>query len=114
VLLGLDARDGRAATDGWLGLAETRVLDLARRLENLPLAGVVYTDIAKDGMLQGPNFDALQEMATAVRLPVIASGGVTTLDDIRKLRQLPLAGCIVGRAIYEGTLNLKEAINLQP
>jgi phosphoribosylformimino-5-aminoimidazole carboxamide ribotide isomerase len=111
LLLGLDAKEGRVATHGWLDVAETRAVELAQRLQDLPLAGVIYTDIARDGMLQGPNVKALEDMTAAVRLPVIASGGVTTLEDIRKLKELPLAGCIVGRALYEKTIDLKAAIN---
>ncbi len=110
LLLGLDAKNGKVATEGWLEVAETRAVDLARRFENLPLAGLIYTDIAKDGMLQGPNVEAMKEMAAMVRLPVIASGGVTRLEDIEKLKALPLAGCIIGRALYEGKLNLVQAI----
>jgi phosphoribosylformimino-5-aminoimidazole carboxamide ribotide isomerase len=110
VVLGIDARDGRVATGGWLDVSECRALDLARRCASWPLAAVVYTDISRDGMLEGPNVDALAEMAAAVPLPVIASGGVTTLDDVRRLSGLALAGCIVGRALYEGRLDLTEAI----
>ena len=110
LLLGLDAKHGRVATEGWLKVAETSAVELAQRVEHLPLAGVIYTDIAKDGMLQGPNFDALAELAKASCLPVLASGGVTTVEDVQRLNELPLAGCIVGRALYEGSLNLKLAI----
>jgi phosphoribosylformimino-5-aminoimidazole carboxamide ribotide isomerase len=109
LMVGLDARQGRVATDGWLEDSNCRAVELARRFEGWPLAGLIYTDISKDGMLAGPNVDAMAEMAASVRLPVIASGGVTTLEDIRVLAQLPLAGCIIGRALYEGTLRLPEA-----
>jgi phosphoribosylformimino-5-aminoimidazole carboxamide ribotide isomerase len=109
VVLGIDARDGRVATAGWLEVSECTALDLARRCAAWPLAAIVYTDISRDGMLAGPNVQALADMAAAVPLPVIASGGVTTLDDIRRLAGLGLAGCIVGRALYEGRLDLKEA-----
>ncbi len=112
LVLGLDAREGRVATDGWLLLSECRAIDLARRCEDLPLAGIVYTDISKDGMLEGPNLDALAELASAVTHSVYASGGVTTLDDIRRLAQLPIEGCIIGRALYERTIDLREAIDL--
>jgi phosphoribosylformimino-5-aminoimidazole carboxamide ribotide isomerase len=111
LLLGLDAKHGRVATEGWLDIAETHAIELAQRVQHLPLAGLIYTDIARDGVMQGPNVEALKEVTAAVRLPVIASGGVTTLDDIKELNTLPLAGCIVGRALYEGTLNLRDAIN---
>jgi phosphoribosylformimino-5-aminoimidazole carboxamide ribotide isomerase len=112
LLLGLDARDGKVATEGWLETSSCPATVLAQRFAELPLAGLIYTDISRDGMLTGPNLTAQREMAEAVRLPVIASGGVATLKDIRNLAELPLAGCIVGRSIYEGTLNLAEAIKL--
>ena len=84
VVLGLDAKSGKVATDGWLQVSECSALDLARRCEGWPLAAIVYTDIGRDGMLTGPNLDALAELAAAITLPVIASGGVTTLEDVRR------------------------------
>jgi phosphoribosylformimino-5-aminoimidazole carboxamide ribotide isomerase len=110
IVLGIDAKEGRVATDGWLQISHRSALDLARYYESWPLAALVYTDISRDGMLAGPNLDALAELATGVRLPIIASGGVSTLEDIRRLASLPLAGCIVGRALYEGRLDLAAAI----
>jgi phosphoribosylformimino-5-aminoimidazole carboxamide ribotide isomerase len=110
VVLGIDAKNGRVATEGWLEVSDITALDLARRCGEWPLAAIVYTDIGRDGMLAGPNAEALAELAAQVRVPVIASGGVTTLNDIRTLRRLGLAGCIVGRALYEGRLDLRQAI----
>jgi phosphoribosylformimino-5-aminoimidazole carboxamide ribotide isomerase len=110
IVLGIDAKDGRVATHGWLDVSEQSALDLARSLSRLPLAAVVYTDISRDGMMQGANVPAMAAMCAATTLPVIASGGVTTLDDIRRLAALPLAGCIVGRALYENRLNLKDIL----
>jgi len=110
IVLGIDARDGLVATEGWLQVSRTPALDLARQCAAWPLAALVYTDISRDGMLEGPNLNALAEMAGAVSIPVIASGGVTTVDDVRRLAQLGLAGCIIGRALYEGRLDLREAI----
>jgi phosphoribosylformimino-5-aminoimidazole carboxamide ribotide isomerase len=110
LLLGLDARNGKVATDGWLDVSERDAVTLAKECDALPLAGLIYTDISRDGMMAGPNLDALRQMAASTRLPVFASGGVTTLEDVRRLRQLNLAGCIVGRALYEGTLDLREAV----
>jgi phosphoribosylformimino-5-aminoimidazole carboxamide ribotide isomerase len=91
-------------------VSDCSALDLARRCADWPLAALVYTDIGRDGMLAGPNLDAVGELAAAVPLPVIASGGVTSLDDVRRLARLGLAGCIIGRALYEERLNLREAI----
>jgi phosphoribosylformimino-5-aminoimidazole carboxamide ribotide isomerase len=110
VWLGLDARDGRVSTQGWLETSECRAIDFAKEFEDEALAGIIYTDISRDGMLTGPNFGAIKELAAAVSLPIIASGGIGTLGDIRLLNRLPVAGCIVGRALYEGKFTLKEAI----
>jgi phosphoribosylformimino-5-aminoimidazole carboxamide ribotide isomerase len=110
IVLGIDAKEGRVATRGWLDVSDQSALALARRLGDLPLAALVYTDIGRDGMLEGANVSAMAHMCAATRLPVIASGGVTTLDDIRRLAALPLEGCIVGRALYENRLQLKEIL----
>ncbi len=106
IVLGVDARDGFVATEGWLSTSSTRATDLARAVESAPLAAVVYTDIAKDGMMSGPNFEALMEMQSSVRLPVIASGGVSNADHVARLASLSVFGCIIGRALYEGTVDL--------
>jgi phosphoribosylformimino-5-aminoimidazole carboxamide ribotide isomerase len=110
LLLGLDARDGRVATAGWLETSDVVALNLARRFDDLPIAGIVYTDIARDGTLEGPNFTAIAAMAEAARAPVIASGGVGTLEDLHRLAALPIAGCIVGRALYDGRFTLWAAL----
>jgi phosphoribosylformimino-5-aminoimidazole carboxamide ribotide isomerase len=110
IILGIDARDGRVATEGWLETSECPATILAQRCADWPLAAIVYTDISRDGMLEGPNFDAMAEMARTVSTPVIASGGVTSLQDIQRLAQLNLAGCIIGRALYEGRLTLADAL----
>jgi phosphoribosylformimino-5-aminoimidazole carboxamide ribotide isomerase len=112
VALGLDARQGRVATDGWQHVSDCSALELARRCAAWPLAAIVYTDIARDGMLKGPNVEATAELAAAVPVPVVASGGVTTLDDVARLARHGLAGCIIGRALYEGRLDLAAAITL--
>ena len=109
IVLGLDARDGKVAVRGWLETSPLGAVDVAKRHEQLPLAGIVYTDIAKDGMMAGPNLPALAEMVRAVRLPVIASGGVSNAEDIRQVAAVGAAGCIVGRALYEGSLTLAGA-----
>jgi phosphoribosylformimino-5-aminoimidazole carboxamide ribotide isomerase len=112
MVLGIDARDGRAATDGWLNTSDMTAIDLAHQFAGEPLAAIVYTDIATDGMMKGPNIAAMAEMQAAVDVPVVASGGVTTIDDVARLAAVGLAGCIIGRALYEGTLSLAEAIRV--
>ncbi len=109
--LGLDARDGFVATDGWRETSKTSAIELAKQFDDEPVAAVIYTDIAKDGMMAGPNIKALDEMRQAVSLPVVASGGVTTLADVKALAALPMPGCIIGRALYEGTLKLTDALD---
>jgi phosphoribosylformimino-5-aminoimidazole carboxamide ribotide isomerase len=112
IVLGIDAKGGMAATDGWQEVSERSALDLACQCRDWPLAALVYTDISRDGMLEGPNLEAIAELAHAVPHPVIASGGVTTLDDVRRLAHAGAAGCIIGRAVYEGRLDLREAIQI--
>lgn len=109
IVLGLDARDGKVAVRGWMETSSLEAIEVARRHEHLPLAGIVYTDIAKDGMMSGANIPALAEMVSSVRLPVIASGGVSNAADIRDAAAAGAAGCIVGRALYEGSLTLAQA-----
>lgn len=115
VLLGIDARDGRVAIEGWKETSETTAVDLVERMARFALAGVVYTDIRRDGMQTGVNVEATLQMMRASRLPVIASGGVATLADVEGL--LPLAregleGVITGRALYTGALSLREALRV--
>ena len=112
VIVGLDAKDGKVATDGWAEVTDIDVVDLARQFEHDGVVAIVYTDISRDGMMQGVNVDATVAMAQASSLPVIASGGVTNMDDIRALQKVAEAGilgAITGRAIYEGELDLAEA-----
>jgi phosphoribosylformimino-5-aminoimidazole carboxamide ribotide isomerase len=111
VALGLDARDGRVATDGWLDVSAVDAVELALRFDDLPMAAVIYTDIACDGMLTGPNLASTGALARRLKTPVIASGGVGTLDDVARLAELPLSGCIVGRALYDGRFRLGEAVD---
>ena len=112
VALGLDAKDGMVAVRGWTDSSGTGAIDFAREMDNRPLAALIYTDIAKDGMLAGPNIAAMRQMASAVSLPVIASGGVSSTDDVKALAALPLAGMIIGRALYEGTITVEMAIQI--
>jgi len=110
LVLGIDARDGMVATHGWLQTSDMAATALARQFSDEPLAAVIYTDIATDGMLAGPNVAAMAEMQAAVDLPVIASGGVTTCEDVARLAAIPVAGCIIGRALYEKTIRLSDAL----
>jgi phosphoribosylformimino-5-aminoimidazole carboxamide ribotide isomerase len=110
IVLGLDARHGKVATHGWLELSERSALELAREAAAWPIAGIVYTDISRDGTMDGPNVDAYRQMLAAVSVPVLASGGITTLDHVRELARLGVAGCVIGRSIYEGRLDLRAAI----
>jgi len=110
LVLGLDARKGHVAVSGWEETTETTALEVAKQVDGWPLAGIVYTDIATDGTLQGPNIESTREIAQATSVPVVASGGVGTLDHLRALRKLPIFGAIVGRALYDGAFTIEEAL----
>jgi phosphoribosylformimino-5-aminoimidazole carboxamide ribotide isomerase len=110
LLVAIDARHGRVTTNGWLKTSDTMAVDLARKISTIAVAGIVYTDISRDGMMGGPNLAAMREMARAVDIPLIASGGVTTPEDISRLAGMGLAGCVIGKALYEGRLTLAQAI----
>ncbi|MBI1247438.1 1-(5-phosphoribosyl)-5-[(5-phosphoribosylamino)methylideneamino]imidazole-4-carboxamide isomerase [bacterium] len=110
LVLGIDAKEGMVATDGWLEVSSTSAIDLAKTYEHLPIAAIIYTDIATDGMLAGPNVEAMQAMKQAVKLPVVASGGVTSVEDVKNLAVAGLDGAIVGRSLYEGRLTVKDAV----
>lgn len=115
IIVGLDARGGRVATDGWAETSDTDAIDLARRFEEAGVEAIVFTDIGRDGMMNGVNVEATAELARGIDIPVIASGGVTNLADVRALcaeAGAGISGAIVGRAIYEGTLDLAEAQTL--
>lgn len=111
LVLGIDARNGRVATGGWLETSEVGAIELARQFVGEPIAALIYTDISTDGMMAGPNAAAMAQMQAAIDLPVIASGGVTTREDVVRLAGVPMAGCIIGRALYEGTLALPDALS---
>lgn len=110
VVLGLDARGARVATHGWLEDSTQSLLEFAVQADKLPLAAIIYTDITRDGMLTGPNIENTKALVEAVRAPVIASGGVKEVKDIHALRPIGVAGVIVGRSLYEGTLTLRDAL----
>lgn len=111
ILIGIDALDGYAVTHGWLKKTQISAVEFAQQVAEQPIAGIIYTDISKGGMLAGPNLEAMGRMQQTVDVPVIASGGVTTADDVARLAALGLAGCIIGRALYEGRLMLAQAID---
>ena len=110
LVLGLDAKQGHVTTDGWEQTGEQTALEVAKAVTDWPLAAIVYTDIATDGTLKGPNIPATREIAEATDVPVVASGGVGTLDDLRALRDLPIQGAIVGKALYEDAFTIDQAI----
>jgi len=115
VLVGLDARDGKVAIDGWSKLSHHNVIEVAQRFERDGVEAIIYTDIGRDGMMAGPNVESTAELARAISIPVIASGGVSRLDDIRNLSSVAsegIMGAIIGRALYEGTIDLAEGQKL--
>jgi len=110
LVLGLDARDDKLALSGWQEQTQTRAVDVAARVSDWPLAAIIYTDIATDGTLAGPNLAATRQLAESTKIPIVASGGVGTLDHLRQLKTLPLQGVIVGKAIYERAFTVREAV----
>jgi phosphoribosylformimino-5-aminoimidazole carboxamide ribotide isomerase len=115
IAVGLDARDGKVAVEGWAETSELTAFDIARRFEDAGVAAIIYTDVARDGMLTGLNLDATIALADAISTPVIASGGLASIEDVRALtapRAQNLAGAIAGRALYDGRLDAAEALRL--
>lgn len=115
IVVGIDARGGRVAVEGWAETSDVLAVDLARRFEDAGVAAIVYTDIDRDGAMQGPNVEATASLAKAVKIPVIASGGVSSLDDLRALKARAkdgIAGVISGRALYDGRIDLAQAVKL--
>lgn len=115
IIVGIDARDGKVAVEGWTQTSETKAVDLAKEFESCGVAAINFTDIHRDGMQTGPNIKETAALAEAVSIPIIASGGVSTIQDILNLKQIEskgVVGIITGRALYEGTLNLPEAIEV--
>ena len=112
IIVGLDAKDGKVAIDGWSKLSNHDVIDMAQHFERDGVEAIIYTDISRDGMMQGVNVEATRKLAQSINIPVIASGGVTNLDDLRALKAVQedgIMGAILGRALYEGTIDLAEA-----
>ncbi|MBI3752928.1 MAG: 1-(5-phosphoribosyl)-5-[(5-phosphoribosylamino)methylideneamino]imidazole-4-carboxamide isomerase [Deltaproteobacteria bacterium] len=112
IAVGIDAIDGIVATRGWVKVTQEKAVDLARRLEGLGVSCIIYTDISRDGMLTGPNVKATKEMAHAINIPVIASGGMSSVKDIESFKGVKLEGIIIGKALYTGAIDLQEAIEV--
>lgn len=108
--LSLDARGSKLMTNGWMKEGQQKLWDFAAQSANLPISAIIYTDVTKDGMMAGPNFERTQALVEAAGVPVIAAGGVTQVEDVVKLKELGVAGAIIGRALYEKSINLTEAI----
>jgi phosphoribosylformimino-5-aminoimidazole carboxamide ribotide isomerase len=111
IVLGLDARGSSVATHGWTQKSPRKLLDFAVEAARLPIAAIIYTDITKDGMMTGPNLERTKALIEAVKVPVIASGGVSKINDIKELARIGATAVIIGRSLYEGTLNLSDAIH---
>ncbi len=111
LVLGLDARGLALAKEGWLQQAGEDLIRFAQKAAGLPIAAIIYTDISKDGMMTGPNLERTRQLVEAVSVPVIASGGVTTVEDVKNVKSIGAAGAIIGRSLYEGTIDLKAALN---
>ncbi|MCX7913868.1 MAG: 1-(5-phosphoribosyl)-5-[(5-phosphoribosylamino)methylideneamino]imidazole-4-carboxamide isomerase [Thermodesulfovibrionales bacterium] len=113
ILVSIDAKDSKVAIRGWVQSTKVEAIELALRMQDYGVAGLVYTDISRDGMLTGPNIEAIQEIVNISEIPVIASGGVSSIDDLKKLSEITkLWGVIIGKALYSGKINLKEAVDL--
>ena len=110
IVLGLDARGSKVSTSGWLKDTQLKLRDFAIKAAVLPLAAIIYTDISKDGMMAGPNLERTKALAESVDVDIVAAGGVTAVEDVRKLKDMGIAGAIIGRAIYEGKIDLSQAI----
>lgn len=110
LVLGLDARGSKVATHGWLEEASETLIEFAQKAARLPLAAIIYTDITKDGMLAGPNVERTSSLVDAVDLPIVAAGGVSSVEDITALGEIGVGGAVIGRALYEGNLELKDAL----
>ncbi len=111
LVLGLDARGANLATEGWLEQGGLDIFDFAKKVSGLPIAAIVYTDISKDGMLAGPNLERTGQLVRPVNVPIVAAGGVTTVKDIINLKSVSVAGAIIGRALYEGSITIETAIS---
>lgn len=113
IIIGIDAKDGYVAVKGWIEVTKIKATELALRMQDYGVWGIIYTDITRDGMLVGPNIEATKLLTEKVKIPIIASGGVSSIEDLKRLKEIPkLWGVIVGKALYSGAVDLKEAIKL--
>ena len=115
IAVGIDAKGGKVAVEGWAEVSGESAVDLAKRFDDAGVAVIIYTDISKDGAMQGPNFEETVALAEAISTPVIASGGISSIEDIKRYKEFEasgIAGCILGRALYEGKIRAKEALNI--
>jgi len=116
IVISLDARDGKVAVQGWKELTEIEVLELAKKFEKSKIGAIIYTNIRRDGTLEGPDIEGIERLVRALNIPVIASGGISSIEDIRNLKKIPapgVVGVIIGRALYAGTIKIEEALALQ-
>lgn len=111
IAVGIDAKNGMVAVSGWEDVSDTPAVEFAKLMESIGVKYIIYTDISTDGMLNGPNLEAMAEMVKSVNVNIIASGGVTTLDDVKKLTELGVEGAIIGKSLYTGNIDLKEAVS---
>lgn len=112
IVVSIDAKNGKVATHGWEKVSDIDSVDLCKELEKIGVKTIVYTDISKDGMLEGPNFDIYKELSQKTSLDIIASGGVTSIDDVKKLLDMNMYGAIIGKALYDNRIDLKEVLDL--
>lgn len=112
VVIGIDAREGMVAIEGWAKTSEFTAVGFAKKMEELGAKTIIYTDISTDGMLQGPNLKAMEDMVKAVNIDIIAAGGVSKIEDVKNLKEIGLAGAIIGKAIYTGDIDLKQALEV--
>ena len=112
IVVSIDAKNGKVATHGWEQVSDIDSVDLCKELEQIGVKTIVYTDISKDGMLSGPNFDIYEELSKKTSLDIIASGGVTSIDDVKKLLDMNMYGAIIGKALYDNRIDLKEVLDL--
>ncbi|MEW5766483.1 MAG: 1-(5-phosphoribosyl)-5-[(5-phosphoribosylamino)methylideneamino]imidazole-4-carboxamide isomerase [bacterium] len=112
IVVGIDAQDGYVAIRGWQEVTASKAIPLAHQVEAMGVSRIIFTDIARDGCMSGPNFASIEKMVKGVHLEIIASGGISALEDIKKLKRIGVAGCIIGKALYEGRFDLKEAVSV--